>query len=89
MAKEQAIVLTGIVKKCLPNEQFTVVFEGRMTPCIATLAGKLKVHKIRVLQGDHVDVEMNACDLTKGRITMRHKNHGRQNPTTPHPMTTP
>ena len=37
----------------------------------AHAAGKLRKNRIRVLQGDKVQVEMTPYDLTKGRITFR------------------
>lgn len=74
MAKEQAIILSGVVTKCLPNEQFTVMLDEHAISCTATLGGRLRKFQIRVLQGDRVDLEMNSYDPTKGRIVMRHKN---------------
>ena len=40
---------------------------------LAHTAGKMRKHRIRVLAGDHVTVEMTPYDLTKGRITFRYK----------------
>ena len=40
---------------------------------IAHTAGKMRKFRIRVLAGDRVTVEMTPYDLTKGRITFRHK----------------
>jgi translation initiation factor IF-1 len=40
---------------------------------LAHLAGKLRRNRIRVLAGDRVTIEMSPYDLTKGRITYRHK----------------
>ena len=40
---------------------------------IAHTAGKMRKHRIRVMNGDKVDVEMTPYDLTKGRIVYRHK----------------
>ena len=40
---------------------------------IAHTAGKMRKNRIRVLAGDQVTVEMTPYDLTKGRITYRHK----------------
>jgi translation initiation factor IF-1 len=37
------------------------------------LAGKLRRNRIRVLAGDRVTMELSPYDLTKGRITYRHK----------------
>lgn len=38
-----------------------------------SLSGKMKrLHKISVLPGDYVDVELNPYDIKKGRIIYRH-----------------
>lgn len=39
----------------------------------AKISGKMRVNRIRILPGDLVDVELSSYDLTKGRITYRHK----------------
>jgi len=40
---------------------------------LATTAGKMRRFRIRILAGDHVTVEVSPYDLTRGRITFRHK----------------
>lgn len=40
---------------------------------LATIAGKMRKHRIRVLEGDHVKVEVSPYDLDRGRITFRFK----------------
>jgi len=61
---------SGIVEDLLPNAMFRVKLEnGHIV--IAHAAGKLRKNRIRVLQGDKVQVEMTPYDLTKGRITFR------------------
>jgi translation initiation factor IF-1 len=40
---------------------------------LAHLAGRLRRKRIRVLAGDRVTLELSPYDLTKGRITYRHK----------------
>ena len=37
----------------------------------ATLAGKLRQHRIRILPGDTVKCEVSPYDLSRGRITWR------------------
>ena len=39
----------------------------------ATFAGRLRKHRIHVLPGGKVRVEMNPYDLTKGRVVWRDK----------------
>ena len=72
MAKQDTLTFDGIVKDLLPNAMFRVeLSNGHMIT--AHTAGKLRKNRIRVLQGDKVTVEMTPYDLTKGRITYRHK----------------
>lgn len=71
MPKDDAIEVTGTVIEKFPSSMFSVDLDGRTI--LATLAGKLRMNKIRVLVGDKVTVEMSPYDLTKGRITYRHK----------------
>ena len=40
---------------------------------LATIAGKMRKHYIRILPGDRVKVELSPYDLTRGRITFRHR----------------
>lgn len=63
---------TGIVEEVLPNAMFRVKLENDHE-IIAHSAGKMKKHRIRVLAGDKVVVEMTPYDLTKGRIIFREK----------------
>lgn len=72
MAKEETIVVEGIVIEGLPDTKFRVELEdGREV--MAHLAGKMRRHYIKILPGDKVTVEVSPYDLTKGRITYRHK----------------
>jgi translation initiation factor IF-1 len=38
------------------------------------ISGKMRKHFIRIAVGDRVTVEISPYDLTKGRITFRHRN---------------
>ncbi len=60
----------GIVLEALPNTHFKVRLDDG-TEINAHLAGKLRVHRIKVLPGDKVTVEMSDYDNTKGRIVYR------------------
>ena len=40
---------------------------------LAYLSGKMRKYYIRVLAGDRVKVELSPYDLSRGRITYRHK----------------
>ena len=72
MAKEELMEFNGIVKELLPNAMFRVLLDNNHE-IIAHTAGKMRKFRIRVLAGDRVTVEMTPYDLTKGRITFRHK----------------
>lgn len=62
----------GIVEEVLPNAMFRVKLENDHE-VLAHTAGKMRKHRIRVLAGDKVVVEMTPYDLTKGRIIFREK----------------
>lgn len=72
MAKEELIEFKGVVTEKLPNAMFRVTLENGHE-IIAHTAGKMRKFRIRVMVGDEVNVEMTPYDLTKGRITFRHK----------------
>ena len=72
MAKEELLEFPGVVTELLPNATFKVKLENDHE-IIAHTAGKMRKTRIRVLAGDQVTVEMTPYDLTKGRITYRHK----------------
>jgi translation initiation factor IF-1 len=72
MAKQESIELEGTVVEVLPNATFRVSVQGGHE-VLSTLGGKLRQNRIRVLQGDVVKVEVSPYDLTRGRITYRHK----------------
>ena len=72
MAKEDVLEFNGVVTELLPNAMFRVVLENDHE-ILAHTAGRMRKHRIRVLAGDKVTVEMTPYDLTKGRITFRFK----------------
>jgi len=72
MAKEELLEFSGTVTEKLPDTMFRVKLENHHE-IIARPAGKMRKYRIRVLVGDKVDVEMTPYDLTKGRVTFRHK----------------
>ena len=72
MPKDDVIEFEGEVVEVLPNAVFKVQLpNGHIVT--AHLSGKLRMNYIRILQGDHVTVEVSVYDLTKGRITWRSK----------------
>ena len=72
MAKDDVIELEGVVTEVLPNTMFKVKLSNGHT-ITAHISGKMRMHYIRILQGDAVTVEVSVYDLTQGRITFRHK----------------
>lgn len=72
MAKQEGIQVTGTVTDVLPDQNFRVLLENGHT-VLAYAAGKMSKFKIRVLVGDLVTLELSPYDLSRGRITYRHK----------------
>jgi translation initiation factor IF-1 len=70
--KQDAIQLEGTVTDVLPSAMFRVDLENGHR-LLATTAGKMRRFRIRILAGDRVTVEVSPYDLTRGRITFRHK----------------
>lgn len=71
MAKEELIEMQGRVEEVLPDTRFRVKLDNGHE-LIAYSGGKMRKHRIRVLAGDNVTVEMSPYDLNKGRVTFRH-----------------
>ncbi len=72
MAKEQPIVVDGIIKETLPNATFRVELENGHE-VLAHVSGKMRMHFIKILPGDKVKLELSPYDLSRGRITYRYK----------------
>ncbi|HUG16608.1 MAG TPA: translation initiation factor IF-1 [Thermomicrobiales bacterium] len=64
--------VNGRVVTALPNAMFTVELDNGHS-VLGHLAGKMRKNFIRVLPGDRVIVELSPYDLTRGRITFRHR----------------
>lgn len=72
MGKQDAIEVEGTVVDALPNAVFKVeLVNGHNV--LAHVSGKIRINFIRVLPGDKVLVELSPYDLSRGRITRRHK----------------
>lgn len=71
MSKSDMIEMTGKVNDVLPGNMFKVQVEDTNHILLCYLGGKLKQHKIRVIQGDSVKIEVSPYDLTRGRVTYR------------------
>ena len=72
MSKEDCIEVTGTVLEKVPSGLFSVQLEHERV-VLAHLAGRLRRNRIRVLAGDKVTLELSPYDLSKGRITFRHR----------------
>ena len=70
--KDDAIVLEGTILESLPNAMFRVELENSHK-VLAHISGKMRMHYIRILPGDRVQVELTPYDLSRGRITYRYK----------------
>ena len=70
--KEEGIQVEGTVIETLPNAMFKVELENGHT-VLAHISGKMRMHYIRILPGDRVQVELSPYDLTRGRVTYRYK----------------
>ena len=72
MAKEELVEFDGVVDEVLPNTVFRVTLDNGSN-VTAYASGKMRKHRIRILAGDRVTVEISPYDLTKGRINFRHR----------------
>lgn len=70
MAKQDAIRVEAKVIESLPNAMFRVEMEGGHQ-VLAHVSGKMRMHFIKILPGDTVDVELSPYDLSRGRIVLR------------------
>lgn len=70
MAKEEALKFTGTVEEVLGNSMFRVKLENGHQ-VTAHIGGKMRMHTIKIILGDTVEVEMTPYDLSKARIVYR------------------
>jgi translation initiation factor IF-1 len=70
--QKDAILVEGTVIEALPNAMFRVELENKHE-VLAHISGKMRMHYIRILPGDRVQVELTPYDLARGRITYRYK----------------
>ena len=72
MAKQASITQDGTILEALSNAMFRVELENGHI-ITAHISGKMRMYYIKILPGDRVRVDMSPYDLTKGRISSRHK----------------
>ena len=70
--KEDAIVFEGVANEALKGGQFRITLDNSHE-VLGHLSGRMRKNRIRVLAGDRVSVEVSPYDLSRGRITFRHK----------------
>ena len=70
--KDDVIEVQATVVETLPNAMFKVQLDNGVV-ILAHVSGKIRMNYIRILPGDIVTVEISPYDLTRGRITFRHK----------------
>ena len=70
--KDDVIEVQATVVETLPNAMFKVQLDNGVV-ILAHVSGKIRMNYIRILPGDKVKVEISPYDLTRGRITFRHK----------------
>ena len=66
------LVMDGVVQEVLPSTQFRVEMANGAS-VLAYASGKVRKHRIRIIAGDKVSLEISPYDLTRGRISFRHK----------------
>jgi translation initiation factor IF-1 len=71
MSKDDLLELTGQVTEVLPGNMYRVKLDDNQHIILAYLGGRLKQHKIKIILGDKVRVEVSTYDLSKGRVTYR------------------
>ena len=71
MAKDDLIELTGTVEEVLPGSMYRVKLDDMASVITCYTGGRLKQHKIKIILGDRVKIEVSMYDLTKGRVVYR------------------
>ena len=72
MAKEEFIEVNGVVELVLPNAMFRVKLDHGPV-ILGHISGRMRQHKIQILAGDRVQMEMSPYDTGKARIVFRDK----------------
>lgn len=70
--KEESVQAEGVVTRVLPATMYKVKLQNGHE-ILAHISGKMRKHFIRITTGDRVTVEISPYDLTKGRISFRHR----------------
>ena len=70
--QKKLVDMEGIVTQNLSNGKFRLKLDNGVE-VIGHLSGKIRQNRIKIVVGDKVTVELSPYDLTKGRITYRHR----------------
>lgn len=70
-ASKDFITIDGVVQELLPSTTFRIELENGHE-VLGYLAGRMRMHRIRILPGDKVRVELTPYDLRRGRIIYRY-----------------
>jgi len=68
--RDDRLTLEGVVEECMPGTLFRILCTNGHR-VLATLGGKLRQNRIRLLCGDNVTCEVSPYDLSRGRVTYR------------------
>ena len=74
--KDDVIEVNGVVLESLPNAMFRCSIDDApetQEPVLSTISGKIRKNFVKILVGDKVLMELSPYDLTRGRITFRHR----------------
>lgn len=71
MAKEETVVMEGVIEEVMPAAMFRVKLHEMDNVVIGYLSGRMRTNNIKVLLGDRVEMEFSPYDLSRGRITRR------------------
>lgn len=70
-AEQEKEKRTGVVIEALPNTLFRIELKNEGGIMLGYLSGKMRLHRIRVLVGDTVEVEMDPYNREKGKVVRR------------------
>lgn len=70
-ASKDFVTVDGVVRELLPSTTFRIELENGHD-VLGYLAGRMRMHRIRILPGDRVRVELTPYDLRRGRIVYRY-----------------
>jgi translation initiation factor IF-1 len=71
MAKEDTVVMEGVIQEIMPAAMFRIKLDEAESLVLGYLSGKMRTNNIKVLLGDRVELEFSPYDLTRGRIIRR------------------